>query len=293
MKTNRILSMNQLLPVCLILLVFGVSCTSLTLPSAPLVHTVEVTREVTREVTHDVLVEVTREVTREVPLPVTVTPTFTLEFTLTPSLTPTQTPQPGPAIVRTQASAACLYGPSMVYLNKYSVAASVQLEAVGRSLDGLWINVQTMSHSNPCWLKAASVTVESGVLANLPLVDPMLTPYSTKYPNPLQAVSVNRVDEEVTIFWLPVAMPEIDYRGYLIEAWTCQAGQAVFTAKTHLPAHADNQNGVMQFLMVIDEPGCSAPSHARISVVEPGGYSRPKEMAWPDPNLIPTPTATP
>lgn len=291
MKTIQSLHMQKFFLVFLILVCFGASCvpSGLIPASTPVLQTVEVTREVTR----DVIIEVTREVTQIVEIPVTVTPTITPDISLTPSLTPTQTLLPGPAIVRTQAAVSCLYGPSTVYLNKYALVASVQLEAVGRSLDGEWANVQTMDHKNPCWLKAISVTLESGTIAGLPVVDPVLTPYSEKYSTPLQAVSVNRVDDEVTIFWLPVSIPEVDYRGYLIEAWVCQGGQPVFIAKTHVPAYADNQNNKMQYLLVVDEPGCTAPSHARISLVVPTGYSRPKEMAWPDPNFIPTPTVKP
>lgn len=290
MNKTRIPFPAKVLPAFFALVFFAVSCIpTLAQPTAE-VQIVEVTREVTRDVT----VEVIQEVTRIVEVPVTITPTFTPEITETPSETPTNTPLPGPTTVTTQASTQCLYGPSTVYLNKYTLKAALQLEAVGRSLDGAWLKVQTLDHKNPCWLKVTSVTVDAGDVTGLPAVDPELTPYSTKYSTALQAVSVNRVDKEVTIFWLPsLAVPEADYRGYLIEAWVCQSGQPVFVTKMQVPTFADNQANKMQFYLVVDEPGCTYPSHGRISVVTSDGYSKPKEIAWPDPNALPAPTATP
>ncbi|NTX00109.1 MAG: hypothetical protein HGB35_09355, partial [Geobacteraceae bacterium] len=170
MKTNTFTKMTKPFLALLALLLFSASCVPAALlpESTPVLQTVEVTREVTR----DVIVEVTREVTQIVEIPVTVTPTSTPDITLTPSMTPTNTPLPGPAIVRTQGTVSCLYGPATVYINKFSIAASVQLEAVGRSLDGVWAKVQTLDHKNPCWLKAALVTVETGNIADLAVVDP-------------------------------------------------------------------------------------------------------------------------
>lgn len=289
MKKTTYPKMSLSIPAVLAILLLGAACVPSLIQPTPILQTVEVTREVTREVILEVTREVPQEVTRLVEIPVTITPTFTPESTAEPLQTLTTTPGSPLAVVRIPAAAQCLYGPATVYLNKYTLPASTQLEALGRSLDGTWVNVQTPDHKKVCWLLAISVNVESGNLAGLPVVDPVLTPTSEKYPAALKAVSTNRVGNEVSIFWLPVSMSAEDYRGYLIEAWVCRAGQQVFAVRTHVPEYAKNQNNDMQVILFIDEPGCSSPSRARIYAVEKNGYSLPYYMAWPAANPIPTP----
>jgi hypothetical protein len=285
MKNHAFPKISRSILAVLMAAFLGAACIPTMLQPTPMLQTVEVTREVTQEVTF----EVTREVTLVVEIPVTITPTFTLENT--PIMDLTNTPGSSVAMVRLPTAAQCLYGPSAVYLNKYTFPAETSLEAVGRSVDGAWINVQTTDHAKVCWLQVISVHVETGNPADLPEVDPVLSPYSAKYNAPLKAVSTNRVGNEVTVFWLPVSMTESDYRGYLIEAWVCQAGQQVFVAKTHVPEYAQNQANTMQAVLFIDEPGCSSLSRARIYAVEKSGYSMPYYMVWPA--ASPTATATP
>jgi hypothetical protein len=287
MKNHAFPKISRSILAVLMAAFLGAACIPTLLQPTPMLQTVEVTVEVTQEVT----IEVTREVTKVVEIPVTITPTFTLMNTLTPTVEFTNTPGSSVAMVRLPTAAQCLYGPSTVYLNKYAFPADTQLEAIGRSVDGEWVNVQTVDHAKLCWLKVISVTVEAGTTADLPEVDPVLSPYSVKYNAPLKAVSTNRVGNDVTVFWLPVSMTETDYRGYLIEAWVCRDGQQVFAAKTYVPEYAQNQANTMQAVLFIDEPGCSSLSRARIYAVEKSGYSMPYYMMWPAAN--PTATATP
>jgi len=294
MKKTPFPHLKKLFPAILVLAIFGVSCvpTGWLPQSTPVLQTVEVTREVTQEVTREVTFEVTREVTQLVDLPVTVTPSITPEMvgTMIVAATPTKTPVSGPAIVRISATTECYFGPSYTYKIKYAaLAVDTEMEAFGRSVDGEWLNIQTRDHQNPCWAKTTSLKVLSGDITNLALTDPVLSPYSTLY-TPPQAVSTNRVGNEVTIFWLPVVMDPDDYEGYLIEAWVCQGGKQVFQVKTHVPDITKNNSNVMQAVMFVDEPGCSLPSRAVIFSVEKTAYSSPKNVTpWP-PAVIPLPT---
>ena len=269
----------------LVVIFLGTGCIPSALQPEPVVQTAEVTRQVTVEVTRQVI----QEVTRLVEIPVTITPTFTPELVLTPTLESATTSPTGVALVRLKTGSLCYYGPSMAYLTKYTLAINTQMEAYGRSIDGLWINVRSLDQTKLCWLQLANVEVGTGDPAALPVLDPVLTPYSVKYKNPLAAVSTNRVGNEVSVFWLPIAMTESEYRGYLIEAWVCQGGQQVFIARSHVPAYASNQNIEMQAVLFIDEPGCTLPSRARIYAVEKNGYSMPNYMSWP-PAVLPTAT---
>ena len=240
---------------------------------------------------------VTQEVTRIVEVPVTVTPTDTPEVTDTPlatptdANTPTDTPIPEPPAVTMLVHSQCLYGPDLAYINRYEVLAGSQQVVIGRNLDNSWLYVQGADHKNPCWVKAEIVKVDKGNVTDMPVTDPVLTPYSTLY-TPPQAVSTNRVDNEVTIFWMPIPMAEADYNGYLIEAWVCQGGQLVFTPKAFIPAF--DKNNVMLAVKISDEPGCLLPSSARIYSVSTQGYSNYKNITWPSwpvPTLTPTPTS--
>jgi hypothetical protein len=150
---------------------------------------------------------------------------------------------------------------------------------IGRTQDGLWLEVQGADHKYPCWVKAGIVKLVSGSLNAQLVTDPVLSPYSTLYPPPV--VSPNRVGNEVTIFWNPVAMTEEDYHGYLIEAWVCQGGKQVFAVQSKITTFDDT---AMKALKFTDEPGCLQPSHASIFTVNNLGYSTPNTVpAWPAP----------
>jgi hypothetical protein len=277
--------------IALLLMLIGTSCApAKALPTpTPAIQTVAVTREVTREIT--------REVTYIVEIPVTVTPTLTPVYTYTPSLTPTLTvpptitPTPDPPVVTVLVHSQCLFGPGSAYLYKYGLLETSRMEVIGRNLDGSWLYVQGVHGWNPCWVKATLVKFNTGSVQDVPIVWAEL-PYSNLY-RPPQAVSANRVGNEVTIFWQPVWMTEDDYRGYLIEAWVCQGGQQVFLPIGYVTSF--DQNSSMIAVKVTDEPGCLVPSSARIYAAEKHGYSGYRMIPWPayGPTAAGTPTPTP
>jgi hypothetical protein len=95
----------------------------------------------------------------------------------------------------------------------------------------------------------------------------------------------------VTIYWNAVWMASDDYRGYLIEAWVCQGGTQVFLPIGYAPKYAEN-TGLLG-VTVTDEPGCIAPSSARIYTAEKHGYSNWRKIDWPQPpqmTITPAPT---
>ena len=279
-------SVKILLPVFLVLSLTAGCLPVFAAPKAtPVIQTVMVTQVVTQEVT------------RIVEVPVTVTPSPTPIATDTPlstptdSYTPTNTPIPEPAAVTVLIHTQCLYGPDPAYMSKYEILADSQQVVIGRNQDGSWLYVEGSDHKDPCWVKAQIVRVDKGSIAGMPLTDPVLAPYSSLY-TPPQAVSVNRVDSAVTIFWLPIPMSETDYEGYLIEAWVCQSGQLVFTPTGFVPLFSkNNDTNFMAAVKITDEAGCDQPSTARIYSVSKQGYSNYKTInlpAW----LAASPTLT-
>jgi len=282
----------QLFGIAFLLIFAGVSClpTFRTPTAVPLLQTVIVNREVTREVT----VEVTQIV--EIPVTLTPTPTPIPIDTPTPTLSPTSAASPTitqtlvPPVVSILVHTQCLYGPDPVYLNKYEILANSAQWVIGRNQDGTWLLVDGTDHKTPCWVKTGIVKVTNGILTEVSVTDPVLSPYSTLY-TPPQAVSTFRADKDVTIFWQPIPMTEADYHGYLIEAWLCQAGQLVFTPLSYDTSF--DQNSSMLAIKVTDESGCLEPSSARIYTVNNQGYSNWKQVPWPAWSIpSPAPTAT-
>ena len=275
--------------IAFLLIFIGTGCLpAFANPAAtPLIQTVVVTREVTQEVT--VIVEV----------PVTVTPTETPLSTDTPAPTPTSadsptsTPIPEAPVVTVLVHTQCLFGPDPAYISKFEILAGSSQLIIGRNQDSSWVYVQGTDHKSPCWVKAEIVKLVSGSISDAPVTDPVLSPYSTLY-TPPQAVSTNRVDNDVTIFWLPIPMNAQDFYGYLIEAWVCQGGQLVFIPKSYIPTLDKNNSNSMMAVKFRDEPGCSQPSSARIYTVNTQGYSKYMNIPWklwpiPSPTLTPTP----
>ena len=275
--------------IAFLLVLIGVSCSPFAAPAAAPVQTVVVIQQV-----------ITKVVTQIVYVPVTVTPTPTLYTTDTPGPTPTDTPTavttpptatatPPPPSVTIQVHTLCLYGPDPAYIGKYDILANSQQVAIGRNQDTSWLYVQGADHKNPCWVKAALVKLNTGSFTDPPVVIPDLSPFTTVYPPP-PAVSANRVGNDVTIFWLPVAMTEQDYNGYLIEAWVCQGGQQVFVPMKYFTSFDKNSN--MIAVKITDEPGCSNPSSARIYTAMKTAYSSPKAVPWKPATAV-TEIATP
>ncbi|HVN14180.1 MAG TPA: hypothetical protein VMT73_00445, partial [Anaerolineales bacterium] len=86
-----------------------------------------------------------------------------------------------------------------------------------------------------------------------------------------------RSGDQVTITWdyttpVPPGMREsTDSPLWLVELWTCQKGQLVFT-----PIGAFDST-----VVITDEAGCSEPSHGHVYLSDVDGYDGPTEIKWP------------
>ncbi len=209
---------------------------------------------------------------------ITTTPTITLTptVTLTPSRTPTITPTPI-TTGRVKVQANCRYGPGSAYLYEWGLYPTNRLTALGRNQDATWIYVDPWNYTDKCWVKADLVDFSADI-HDLPQIRTLL-PY-TEFYWPVQNVRANRVGDgdEVMVNWDLIPMSLDDNRGYLIEAWICEAGQIRFT-----PLHYWTPPAIIR-----DEVGCMEPSSARIYTAEKHGYTEWVAIAWP-----PHPDATP
>lgn len=205
----------------------------------------------------------------------TPSPSATRTGTSTPTATqtPTATITPTYAILRGRVLTLsnCRYGPGAPYLYKYALIEGSNLEVFGRNDLGTWILVRAIGGTNPCWVKASLLELSGGVMGLAPMYIPL--PQSPYY-RPPKGVSAVRQGDEVTVSWIGIRLREGDETAeapYLIEAWLCQDGQLVFTP-VGVYAHA---------FTLVDERGCSEPSHGRLFIVEKHGYTRPTEIPWP------------
>lgn len=276
--------------IAFLLILVGVACSALAPAAVTPIQTAAVQRIVeTQLVTKLIYVPVT--ITPSPTLYTTITPTFTLVPSITPTSTstpPTTTPTPQPPAVTVLVHTECLWGPDPAYLGRYDILANSTQIAIGRNQDTSYMYVTGSDHANACWIRTAVLKAINGNFTDAPVrLPPVLTPYTTLYPAP-PAVSASRQGNTVTIFWLPVAMTQADYGGYLIEAWVCQGGQLVFVPQSYFTSY--NQNSSMMAVSVRDEAGCSQPSSARVFTVTSNAYSNYRSvLIWPH---VPTPTPT-
>lgn len=211
----------------------------------------------------------------------TASPTATHTPTLPPTETPTATPVPTYSILRgevTIAQAVCHYGPGKPYLYKYGVYQGSNLEILGRMDQGTFLFVQAIRGNNPCWLNPEYIKLKNGTLADLRPIpaEEVKLPMSPYY-GPVTGVSANRVGNEVNVFWNPFVLRAGDdslQTPYVVETWVCQNGQIVFNPVGSYKNSAK----------IVDEPGCSSPSHGRVYAAEKHGYTRPIEIPWPPAN---------
>jgi hypothetical protein len=278
MTTNAALNYIRTITCALILVFVGSSC-SISLPGT-IKKSDNQNFLVTQVSTELVTREVTREVTRLVEVPVTVTPAITPTSTFTPTPSSTNADFPaassGSLEVTILKHSDCMYGPGSVYLYKYSVFTENPMEAIGRNWDGSWLYIQSIAGWNPCWIQADLARLSRGNVNDLPIVYSKL-PYSNQYNSP--DATAHRDGNEVTISWKADWMSLDDYRGYLIEAWLCQAGEHVFSPISYVPPLASNVGALS--LAVLDEPGCSLPSSAYIYSAQKQGYSVGSYIPWP------------
>jgi hypothetical protein len=199
----------------------------------------------------------------------TTAPSHTPTLTYSPTVTPTYAILRGTVLEQ----ANCRYGPGAAYLYKYGLYAGNNIEIIGRNELGSWIVIQAIGGTNPCWVKASLLDIKGDVMSVAPASLPL--PQSPYY-GPLTGVSAQRNGNNVIVSWHPLVLRAGDdslQYPYLIEAWVCQAGQPVFTPI-----------GVWETITtVMDEPGCSEPSHARVYGVEKHGYTNWVTVPWPVP----------
>lgn len=96
-------------------------------------------------------------------------------------------------------------------------------------------------------------------------------PQSTLY-GPPENVYAERDGDQVTVSWDEVWMTKDDYRGYLIEATVCQAGNLVWQAVS-----VDGTSYTFT-----DEDTCSGESGGILYTVEKHGYTAPIKIPWPE-----------
>ena len=200
------------------------------------------------------------------------TGTPTPEPTSTPSVTST------PAILRGTVLqlSNCRYGPGQPYLYKYGLLKGNRLEVIGRIESGGWVFVRAIGGSNPCWVKASLMDIQGDAMS-VDVVYPgkYTLPRSPYYP-PLTGAKATRSGDQVRLTWTAMALRPGDEESptsplYLVETWTCQGGQIVFT-----PIGAYDNVAYIK-----DEAGCSTPSHGRVFFSEKHGYAGPTDFVWP------------
>lgn len=219
---------------------------------------------------------VTREVTRIVEVPVTTTPAPTLEPTSTPDPSVTTIP------VLPQASLPqytdCLHGPAKFYTYKTSFLAGQQVEVLGRSEDGGWIEVEEVGGWNSCWIEVSQSQLQSISVEDLPVVAPLLPRSEYEFGSPL-TITTRRDGDDVTVSWEAVFMSVDEVQGYLIDAYVCRGGQLV-----HLPVFVDvtyEENTGLISAQITDEAGCTEPSTAHIVTMGRRGFAGWEKIFWP------------
>lgn len=210
---------------------------------------------VTQVVTREVPQEVTRVVTRVIEVPVTVTP----EPTRTPTPPPDPNAPPPPEslpLASLPAYTDCLYGPASWYEYQSSFPAAQPVEVVGRSADGLWLNIREVGGWNACWIESTQAELQNAPVETLPVVQPML-PISVFQPASPYA-SARRNGDELTLSWKAVPMSADEIRGYLIRANLCQGGQ-LSAQDIFIPMTSAENTGTLSYTLT-DEGGCSEAS---------------------------------
>ena len=237
----------------------------------------------------------------------TLIPTATFTPTLIPTLTPTQTPTFTPAPAAGGVSApdtasggssgssgggegfaifsgvvqadhlSCRYGPGASYLYNYGLIKGNEVQVLGRNDASTWVYIQ-FGDAIKCWVNAKFLEV-AGDINSLESVYPDKAPLilfsHPKFPPPAN-VQAARSGDRVVITWVGYELALGDRESaespiYLVETWTCQAGQIVFTA-----------SGVFEEVAVItDELGCAEPSHGQVYIAHKDGYIGPVQIPWP------------
>jgi hypothetical protein len=177
----------------------------------------------------------------------------------------------------------CRYGPGATYLYRTGLVSGNVLDILGRAdtVYGTWIRVQTRwTEPVKCWVNSGTrfVEIPQGDVACLeplyPEKAPLIVFNTDLFPKPTN-VEASRSGNLVFIQWqgydlLPGDKPPNSPR-YLVEMWTCQAGEMVFT-----PYGTDET-----FAQVQDDGGCDEPSRGHVYMAHVDGYIGPTIIPWP------------
>ena len=219
----------------------------------------------------------------------TQTPTLTSTATGTATPTATATPSPTPTFSILTGElvnrVACRYGPGDIYLYRFGLIPGNRMEVRGRvdrgsgRLAQSWIWGLPEFFPDVCWVNARDVKL-NGELSSLEVVypDKVDLPFlrDARWPAP-QNVEATRLGDEVTISWDFFDVPLGEREGennprYVLEVWLCRDGQVTLNP---IPVYDVTK------VSVIDQAGCTEPSHGRIVLAEKHGYVGPVEIEWP------------
>lgn len=171
----------------------------------------------------------------------------------------------------------CRYGPGASYLYNYGLIKGNQVQVLGRNDAGDWVYVQ-YGDTTQCWVNAKYLQTAGDINDLEPLYPekaPLILFSHPKFPPPAN-VQASRSGDRVVITWVGYELALGDRESaespiYLVETWTCQAGQIIFTA-----------TGAFEEVAVItDETGCSEPSHGQVYIAHKDGYIGPVQIPWP------------
>ncbi len=227
----------------------------------------------------------------ETSVPSTVTMTSTGTKTPLPTATNTQLPtatvlscQPPSEVVVTAENLSCRYGPGAVYLYRAGLVKDEVVDVLGKAdtAYGTWIRVQTRwDEPAKCWVSASPKYIEVTQNDDVACLDPLypekapLIIFNTDlFPKPSN-VTASRSGNVVYIQWqgydlLPGDRPE-DSPPYLVETWTCQDGEFVFS-----PQGWDDT-----FASVRDDGGCGKAAYGYVYMAHVDGYIGPVTIPWP------------
>jgi len=208
-----------------------------------------------------------------------------------PTATRTETPTLEPALslscqpvlgVITAELLSCRYGPGASYLYRSAFSKGNEVQVIGRADTGYgtWVYVQSPQNEVKCWINSSSKFVEldqdlACVESYYPEKAPLIIFNTSLFPAPTN-VQANRSGGYVSISWVGYDLALGDRESetsprYLVEAWTCQGGQIVFS-----PIGTSDE-----FVDVPDETGCSEPSHGQVFLAHRDGYIGPSFIPWP------------
>jgi len=213
-------------------------------------------------------------------------PTDTLVPTATNSQTPTATifscVPPSEATVVAE-NLSCRYGPGGVYLYRAGLRKGDVVDVLGRAETsfGTWIRVQTRWETPArCWVSSSPNYVEipqddiACLDALYPDKAPLIIFNTDLFPKPSN-VSASRIGNMVYIYWegydlLPGDLPDASPR-YLVETWTCQDGEFVFTPQGWEDTSAS----------IRDDGDCGQASRGYVYMAHVDGYIGPVTIPWP------------